>query len=123
MEWQRRLLVDKLKVSCECVVLLFNYLRGVLPSQQGRHIQSLESSRRKAYLIKLPSHLEEGPKRDPQLCELENEVQTLMRTVGDNQAFSNAKKLKQDKTHRHHSPSSSPLLELYSKAVVVTPSK
>jgi len=31
-------------------------------------------------------------KCDPQLCQLEKDVQKLMRTVGDNQAFSTAKR-------------------------------
>jgi len=61
-----------------------------------RHIeyfQSLEKFHEDGLPDELPAHLEEELKHDPHLYELENEVQTLMRAGGNNQAFSTAKRL------------------------------
>lgn len=63
-----------------------------------RHIeyfQSLEKFHEDGLPDKLPAHLEEELEQDPHLCELEENVQALMGAtgaMGDNQAFSTAKR-------------------------------
>lgn len=59
-----------------------------------RHIeyfQSLEKFHEEGLPGKLPAHLEEALNRDPQLYELEREVQTLTRTAGDDNTLSKAR--------------------------------
>ena len=59
-----------------------------------RHIeyfQGLERFHEEGLPGKLPTLLQEALNRDPQLCELEKEVQTLTRTAGADNALNKAK--------------------------------